>query len=127
MKNKIPSNDNLRDEVFLKTSDVKKTLKEGPYERNEVLYNLIYYEKKLSINKLAKLLGVNRQYIWGILNRRLYVSFSMARKLCDVLGVKEIKTLFRDGDLYYPNFKTADQYHIDASQNTTERRNLKNE
>jgi hypothetical protein len=29
-------------------------------------------------------------------------SFSYARKICDILGVKEIKTLFRDDDIDYP-------------------------
>jgi len=100
-------NDNLQDELFLKNQDVIKTFRDGPYSRNEVLYNHIYFESKLSINKLAKKLGCSRQFVWGILNRRLLVSFSMARKICDILGVKEIQTLFRQDDIYYPNFKTA--------------------
>lgn len=98
---------NLQDELFLKNPDVIKTFREGPYNRNEVLYNHIYFESKLSINKIAKKIGCNRQYIWGVLNRRLLVSFATARKICDVLGVKEIQTLFRQDDIYYPNFKTA--------------------
>ena len=98
---------NSQDDSFLKKEDVIKTFREGPYIRNEVLYNHIYFESKLSINKIAKSLGVNRQYVWGILNRRLKVSFGIARKICDILGVKEIQTLFRQDDLYYPGFKTA--------------------
>ena len=100
---------NLARDPFLKNGNVIKTFREGPYSRNEVLYNHIYFESKLSINKLAKLLGVNRQYVWGVLNRRLKVSFSMARKICDSLGVKEIQTLFRQDDLYFPSFKTAEE------------------
>ena len=113
------TNNKPNDKVFLKHEDVKKTLRKPPYERNEVLYNHIYYESKLSINKLAKLLNVNRQYIWGILNRRLMVSFSMARKICNILGVKELHTLFRQDDIYYPGFKTAKEVNENETNIST--------
>jgi len=83
---------------------------------NEPLYNFIYFEKKLNINKVADLTGKTRQYLWAVLHRKMKASFSFARAVCDVLGVKEIRTLFRPTDLEEPEFLTADKLEKEASK-----------
>lgn len=80
--------------------------------KNELLYNHIYYEAGLNINQLATKLEVNRQYIWGILHRRILCPIPFAQKICDILDVKNIHTLFRQGDLYYPSFTTANKLEV---------------
>jgi len=82
---------------------------------NEPLYNHIYYENELNINKVAQSVGYTRQYLWAVLHRRMKASFKFARKICDALEVKEIRTLFRPDDLEEPQFITADKYVAKSS------------
>ncbi len=112
--------DNSIQDQLSRKLHVKETLKESSSELNEPLYNHIYYERKLNINKLAIKINVNRQYVWGILHRRMQVSFTVARKICDILGVKEIQTLFRQSDIYYPSFQTADTLLLEKKKNDTD-------
>ncbi len=84
-------------------NDVKESFREHSRDINETLRNFIYFERKMNMNQVAELTGYSRQYLWGVMNRRMKASFSFARKICDVLQIKEIKTLFREDDIDYPN------------------------
>jgi len=105
----METSDNSRAGHFFKNKDVKEMLSDLSKNINEPLYNFIYFEKKLNINKVADLTNHSRQYLWGVLHRRMKASFSFARAVCDVLSIKELRTLFRPDDLEEPGFLTADK------------------
>lgn len=91
---------------------VKETSPIAPKSINEPLFNHIKYESESSISKLAEKTEVNRQYISGILHRRIKCPIQFAQKIAKALNVKSIHTLFRQDDLYYPAFKSAYQISV---------------
>jgi len=115
MENISNKDENLVDDMFdidssfSKAENVKEPVSKALYKPNEILKRFIYVQHKSNINKFSIKLGVRRQYLWGIISGRLRPSISMARKICDLLGVQDTRLIFPDGSLKYPNFKTADK------------------
>jgi DNA-binding XRE family transcriptional regulator len=101
-KQNIISND-----VREKLIDTNKNNFKPIFVPNEILKRFIYIQHKSNINKFALELGVTRQYIWGIITGRLKPSITMARKICDKLGVEDTRLIFPDGSIDYPEIKSA--------------------
>jgi len=108
-ESKEGSADSLSSSPFFCDEVVKEKLKKVPYETNETLKRFIYIAHKSNINQFSNELGVSRQYIWGIINGRLRVSITMARKICDILNVEDTRLIFPDGSLDYPEIETFDK------------------
>ncbi len=94
---------------FLNNSSVKETSNKYVKNTNDSLYSHIYYEAETNQNALAVKLGIQRQYLNGLIHRRIQCPIPLAQKICKELGVKSIHTLFKQSDIYYPNFQSADK------------------
>jgi len=101
--------DETNQEAFSKREGVNEPSPKILYETNEILKRFIYIQHRSNINRFAKELGVNRQFIWGIIAGRLRPSMPMARKICDVLKVEDMRLIFPDGSLEYPRIISADK------------------
>lgn len=94
---------------FFVDNDVKKVSIGDKKTPNELLKRYIYIEAKSNINKFATELGVSRQFIHGIIAGYQRPSISLAKRICDKLGIKDTRLLFPDGTLVYPDFQSADE------------------
>ncbi len=104
---------NIQTKKFL-PNRVNEKLRKPFY--NETLKRFIYIEHRSNINKFAGELGVSRQCIWGIITGRLNPSISLAKRICDKLGIKDTRTLFPDGTLEVPNLPEQEFTDEDAQK-----------
>jgi len=90
----------------------QKKLKVGvkEYKERTFLKKIVFIEKGLGYASLRDLLKekedieTTRQYLYGIVSGRLTPSYEFAVKLCRVLGLRSVYTVFEQGELYLPNF-----------------------
>lgn len=96
----------------METLKNKKNLPESvkEYKERTFLKRIVFIEKALSYASLRDLLkekedlDTTRQYLYGIVSGRLTPSFEFATKLCHVLGIKNVYTIFDQSELYLPDF-----------------------
>ncbi len=98
---------------FILSETVKERVK--PPRERVFLKKMIFVEYALSYaslrDKLMKDLQVEttRQYLYGIVSGRLNPSYEFATKLCKVLGISNVWTLFDQSEIHLPIFHTADK------------------
>lgn len=110
----MQSNEDVQPDVFLNEDSGKKETNKRDRKPNEILKRFIYIQAKSNVNRFAIDLGISRQFLFGIIGGYMQPSISLARKICDKLGVEDTRLIFPDGSLHYPDIVTADQYKTDG-------------
>ena len=108
---------NSTDEVFLKNSEVKEYTQKpskNEFKPNFALKRIIFAEG-WNYNRIAKAINekgisCSRQYVYGVCAGRLIPSVAFAKTITEILGLKNLYSLFDVSQLHMPNFVSADKY-----------------
>ena len=85
-----------------KECEITRVQKQVP---NEILKRLIYFKAGLNINKFAESIGVSRQCIFSIISGAHKPHLALAKRISEKLE-ENIRVIFQDGTIYYPEIKS---------------------
>jgi DNA-binding XRE family transcriptional regulator len=107
----------IKNEELSNSIEIQKKFKNDvkEYKERTFLKRIVFIDKALSYASLRDLLKekenveVTRQYLYGIISGRLTPSYEFAVKLCRVLGLNSIYTVFDQNEIHLPNFQITNK------------------
>jgi DNA-binding XRE family transcriptional regulator len=107
----------IKNEELSNSIEIQKKFKNDvkEYKERTFLKRIVFIDKALSYASLRDLLKekenveVTRQYLYGIISGRLTPSYEFAVKLCRVLGLNSIYTVFDQNKIHLPNFQITNK------------------